>query len=312
MSKVLITGSNGFVGHHLAQYLQQCGYQIVHTYRYLPDNIQASDQHFAVGNIDADTQWTKPLEGVDTIVHLAARVHVMKETDSDPLSAFRLVNIEGTLNLAKQAVAAGVKRFVYLSSIKVNGEQTDSTPFYESDQPNPEDPYGLSKYEAEQQLLELSKQTGLEIVIIRPPLVYGPGVKGNFATMMRWIAKGVPLPFGAIQNKRSLIALDNLVSFISCCIEHPKAANEVFLISDGEDVSTTELLQKVAKAMGRQISLVPVPVSWMIFSAKLLGKQAVTDRLFGSLQVDSSKARKLLNWKPVINMDEQLSKMVSH
>lgn len=310
MAKVLITGSNGFVGRSLALYLEQLDYDIVYTYRQPPGNLKGQKNHFAVGDINKHTQWQTALKDVDAVVHLAARVHVMKETVADPLAAFRSVNTAGTLNLARQAADAGVRRFVYLSSIKVNGEQTDVMPFSEKDQASPQDPYAQSKYEAEQQLLVLSKQTGLETVIIRPPLVYGPGVKGNFATMMSWIAKGIPLPFGAVHNKRSLVALDNLLSFIDFCIKKPTAANEIFLISDGEDVSTTELLTKVAKAMHSKIILIPLPVSWMIFAAKILGKQAVTDRLFGSLQVDNSKARTLLDWQPVTSMDKQLRKMV--
>ena len=309
MLKVLITGSNGFVGSNLVKYLEPSGCEVVRIYRQVPDALKKEKNYFSVGDINEHTQWKNALKGVDCVVHLAARVHVMKENVADPLAAFRSVNTDGTLNLARQAVEAGVKRFVYLSSIKVNGEQTGSIPFSETDHAAPQEPYAQSKYEAEQHLLDLSKQTGLEIVIIRPPLVYGPGVKGNFSTMMSWIAKGIPLPFGAINNKRSLLALDNLVSFIDCCIMHPVAANEIFLISDGEDVSTTELLQKVAKAMGLKITLVPVPVSWMRFTAKLLGKQAVADRLFASLQVDSTKAQKLLGWQPVISMNGQLKKM---
>ena len=310
MLKVLITGGSGFIGRSLSQYLERAGYVVVCAYRQMPDNVAGQKSHFVVGNINRKTQWQTALNDVDVVVHLAARVHVMKENVADPLAAFRTVNTDGSLNLARQAAEAGVKRFVYLSSVKVNGEQTDSIPFSEADQAAPQDPYAQSKYEAEQQLLDLSRQTGLEIVIIRPPLVYGPGVKGNFSTMMAWIAKGLPLPLGAVHNKRSLLALDNLLSFIECGIKHPHAANEVFLVSDGEDVSTTELLQKVARAMGLKIKLVPVPVSWLRFAAKLLGKQTIADRLFGSLQADSSKARKLLGWQPVISMDEQLKKMV--
>jgi len=246
---------------------------------------------------------------IDVVVHLAARVHIMNDDSSDPLAEFRKVNTDGTLNLARQAAESGVKRFIYLSSIKVNGEITETgQSFVPDDTFVPDDPYGLSKYEAEQGLLALAKETNMEVVIIRPPLVYGPGVKANFHSMMRWIYKGVPLPFGAVYNQRSLVALDNLVSFIIHCIDHPKAANGVFLISDGEDVSTTELLQKVAKAFDKKAILLPVPVSLMKFVSKLLGKADVANRLFGSLQVDSSKARDLLGWKPVITMDGQLKK----
>ncbi|MDO7597788.1 MAG: NAD-dependent epimerase/dehydratase family protein, partial [Pseudomonadota bacterium] len=227
---------------------------------------------------------------------------------------FRRLNVDGTLNLARQAADAGVKRFVFISSIKVNGEMTlVAQPFKADDNFLPTDPYGLSKYEAEQGLLAIAKETGMEVVIIRPPLVYGPGVKANFSAMMKWIDKGLPLPFGTIHNQRSLVALDNLVDFIALCADRKKsykAANEVFLISDGEDVSTTTLLQKVARAFGKKPRLIPVPVGLMIFAAKLIGKGDIANRLFGSLQVDSSKARDLLGWQPVVTMDEQLAKMV--
>jgi nucleoside-diphosphate-sugar epimerase len=229
---------------------------------------------------------------------------------ANPLEEFRKVNTGATLQLAKQAAESGVKRFIFLSSIKVNGEMTSlGEPFKPDDNFVPVDPYGLSKYEAEQGLLALAKETDMEVVIIRPPLVYGPGVRANFASMMFWMKKGVPLPFGVIHNKRSLVALDNLVSFIIRCIDHPKAANEIFLISDNEDVSTTQLLSKVAKAYGKKACLIPVPVSWMKFAARLIGKADVANRLFSSLQVDSAKARDLLGWKPVVTMDEQLKKI---
>jgi nucleoside-diphosphate-sugar epimerase len=221
------------------------------------------------------------------------------------------MNRDAKLNLARQAADAGVERFIFISSIKVNGEDTSAgLPFKPDDKNIPADPYGLSKYEAEQGLLALGEETDMEVVIIRPPLIYGPNVKANFASMMAWVNKGVPLPFGAIHNQRSLVALDNLVSFIMLCMSHPKAANEVFLIADGEDVSTSDLLRKVAKAFGKQSRLIPVPVELMTFFATLIGKGAMANRLFGSLQVDSSKARELLGWKPVITMDEQLAKMV--
>jgi nucleoside-diphosphate-sugar epimerase len=243
------------------------------------------------------------------VIHTAARVHIMDDSAADPLTEFRKVNTAGTLNLARQAADAGVKRFIFISSIKVNGEMTlVDQPFKPNDNYIPTDPYGLSKYEAEQGLLTIAKETGMEVVIIRPPLVYGPEVKANFSSMMKWINRGVPLPFGYINNQRSLVALDNLVDFIIHCIDHPKAVNEVFLISDGEDVSTSILLRKVAKAFGKKPKLIPVPVWLMTLAAKLIGKGDVATRLFGSLQVDSSKARELLGWKPVITMDEQLKK----
>ncbi len=302
--RVLITGATGFVGSQLCETASQNGWSVQRVLRRsgVLDGV-------VVGDIEPDTDWLQALVDIDVVVHLAARVHIMNDDSSDPLAEFRKVNTDGTLNLARQAAESGVKRFIYLSSIKVNGEITETgQSFVPDDTFVPDDPYGLSKYEAEQGLLALAKETNMEVVIIRPPLVYGPGVKANFHSMMRWIYKGVPLPFGAVYNQRSLVALDNLVSFIIHCIDHPKAANGVFLISDGEDVSTTELLQKVAKAFDKKAVLLPVPVSLMKFVARLLGKADVANRLFGSLQVDSSKARDLLGWKPVITMDGQLKK----
>ncbi len=307
---VMITGATGFIGRNLIERCQSKGYDVRACARTQSSNIPQNIDLHLIGNILNNTKWSDVVRGIDVVIHTAARVHIMGESAANTLTEFRSVNTAGTLNLARQAVKAGVKRFIFISSIKVKGEETQpSQPFKEDDSSIPTDPYGLSKYEAEQGLLKLAQETDMEVVIIRPPLVYGPGVKANFSTMMKWINKGIPLPFGSIDNKRSLVALDNLVSFIIRCIDHPKATNEIFLISDGEDVSTTELLQKVAKAFGKKAFLVPVPIWIMCFFAKLLGKEDVANRLFGSLQVDSSKARELLDWRPVITMDEQLKKI---
>lgn len=295
-----------------------------------------------VGELGPQTDWSKAVTGVDAVVHLAARVHVMQDQASDPLTEFRRVNVEGTLKLARQAAEAGVRRFVYLSSIKVNGESTGTRPsgrdegrgtsdeeekysaeqqvlsaenpmsFREEDLPAPQDAYAISKWEAEQGLMALARETGMEVVIIRPPLVYGPGVKGNFASMLRWVKKGIPLPLGAVRdNRRSFVALDNLVDLIVTCLDHPKAANEVFLVSDGEDLSTRELLRRIARAYGKSSRLIPMPVGIMRFVAWLMGKQGVADRLFGSLQIDSSKTREVLGWEPPVSVDEQLEKIVN-
>ena len=262
---------------------------------------------FVVGDINDATDWGRALVDVNSVVHLAARVHVMHDTAADPLTAFRVVNVEGTLSLARQAAAAGVKRFVFISSVKVNGEATlPGQPFTADDVPAPLDAYGVSKMEAEQGLRELSAQTGMEVVIIRPPLVYGPGVKANFAAMMRWLRRGVPLPLGAIHNQRSLVALDNLVDLIVTCLTHPAAANQTFLVSDGEDVSTTELLRRMGRAMGHPAHLIPVPASLLKLAATMLGKQDVAQRLCGSLQVDIEKTRRLLGWTPPLSLDEGL------
>lgn len=304
---ILVTGATGFVGQALTE---QLGGNVVASVRKRPSATLPGIPHqIEIGNILPTTDWSEALHKVDVVVHLAARVHIMNEALDDPLYEFRKLNTRAALNLAKQAATAGIKRFIFISSVKVNGEVTKlEKPFKPSDKFRPNDPYGLSKYEAEQQLLLLAKKTGMEVVIIRPPLVYGPGVRANFSALMKWTNTRLPLPFGAINNKRSLVALDNLVNFIIHCIDHPKAANEIFLISDGEDVSTTELLQKVAKAFGKTSLLIPIPVSLMSLAARFIGKGDVANRLFGSLQVDSSKARDLLGWKPVITMDEQLKK----
>lgn len=311
VSHVLITGATGFVGRSLVAELVKQRFSVSAICRNTNVNFPNSVNAVKMPDFNDIKNWQAVLKPADVVVHAAGRAHITDKNAASSLAEFRRVNTVLTLQIARHAAEAGVKRFIFISSIKVNGEMTDlNKPFKSDDQFIPDDPYGLSKYEAEQGLLKLVRETDMEVVIIRPPLVYGPGVKANFASMMKWVNKGIPLPFGAVHNKRSLLALENLVSFIIHCIDHPKAANEIFLISDGEDVSTTQLLRKVAKAMGLKIKLVPVPVSWMRFTAKLLGKQAMADRLFGSLQVDSSKARKLLGWQPVISMDKQLRKMV--
>jgi len=307
--KVLVTGANRFVGNALVTQLLADNLVVIGAVRSKDSILPDGAGRFLILDILDEIHWNSMLEGVTVVIHTAARVHVMDDSVADPLVEFRKVNVDATLNLASQAADTGVKRFIFSSSVKVNGEINQ---LGQSFQPNynyrPTDPYGLSKYEAEQGLFVIAEETGMEVVIIRPPLIYGPAVKANFASMIKWINKGIPLPLGAVKNQRSLVALDNLVSFIIHCIEHPQAANKVFLISDGEDVSTTELLQKVAKAFGKQARLVSVPVSWMSFAARLIGKGDMTNRLFGSLQVDSSKARNLLGWKPVTTMDEQLKK----
>lgn len=243
-------------------------------------------------------------------MHLAARVHVMRDAAADPLTEFRAANVEMTRDLARRAAARGTKRFVFMSSIKVNGEATaPGRAFAADDAPSPEDDYAISKLEAEQALREVCSESGMEFVVIRPPLVYGPGVQGNFRSAVRWMKRGIPLPLGAISNRRSLVALDNLVSFTLACIEHPAAANQVFLVSDGETVSTTRMLQRIAQAYGLAPRLVPIPPSWLRFGARALGKSAAADRLLGSLVVDDAKARNMLGWRPAVTMDEQLRKM---
>jgi len=308
---ILLTGATGFVGGAVVRRLAEEKKHVVRAaVRQLSDVLPSEVAQIQTGGLSANTDYSEALQGMDVVIHAAARVHIMDDDASDPLTEFRKVNVDGTMNLARQAADAGIQRFVFISSIKVNGESTElGKPFTAEDSITTQDAYGLSKWEAEQGLFQIAEQTGMQIVVIRPPLIYGEGVKANFAKMMQGVAKGLPLPLGAVHNKRSLIALANLVDFIILCTQHPKAANEVFLIADGEDVSTTELLRKVAKAIDKKSKLIPVPVGLMSFVAKLLGKEDVANRLFGSLQVDSSKARDLLGWKPVVTMDEQLKKV---
>ena len=308
--KVLVTGASGFVGQAVLLRLNgMSGVTAIGSVRRAAMFADAGAPIATVGELSAQTDWSGALAGVQAVVHTAARVHVMQEAAVDPLAEFRRVNVQGTLNLARQAAAAGVRRFVFVSSIKVNGEATQpGSRFTADDVPAPLDAYGVSKMEAEQGLLALSAQTGMEVVIIRPPLVYGPGVKANFAAMMRWLRRGVPLPLGAIHNRRSLVALDNLVDLIVLCLTHPTAANRTFLVSDGEDVSTTQLLRRMGQALGRPPRLIPVPASILKLAAAMVGKSDVAHRLCGSLQVDISKTRQLLGWTPPLSLDEGLKR----
>ncbi len=308
--KISITGATGFVGSALVTELMSArGFEVCALTRNSPLHPLAGVQYMPLGELSPNTDWRPGLSRVDAVVHAAARVHVMNDTAADPLIEFRRVNVQGTLNLARQAAAASVRRFVFISSIKVNGESTQpGIPFSANDIPAPLDPYGVSKMEAEQGLRGIALETGMEVVIIRPPLVYGPGVKANFQTMMQWLARGVPLPLGAIDNRRSLVALDNLVDLIVTCIDHPAAANQTFLVSDGEDLSTTQLLQRMGRALGKPARLVPVPPALLNLSAFLIGRTAVAQRLCESLQADISKTRRLLNWVPPLSVDEGLKK----
>ena len=306
--RLLITGANGFVGRALCAEAARRNF-VVHAATRSACDLPCADVCHAVGTMDGAADWASALVGVDLAVHLASRVHVMDDTAANPLDEFRRINVQGTLNLARQAAAAGVRRFVFISSVKVNGEATQlGRPFSASDTPAPLNPYGISKMEAEQGLREIAAHTGMEVVIIRPPLVYGPGVKANFAAMMRWLRRGAPLPLGAIHNRRSLVALDNLVDLVVTCLAHPAAANQTFLVSDGEDVSTTELLRRMGKAMQRPAHLIPVPASFLQGTAALLGKRDMAQRLCGSLQVDIQKTRQLLGWSPPLTLDEGLKK----
>lgn len=304
--KIVITGASGFVGRALAERLQCDGEQVLGICR------GDRDLSFPIVTIPSlEDPWAlrKTLNGAEIVVHCAARAHVMQDTAEDPLSVFRKINRDMTLAVARKSAESGVRRFVFLSSIKVNGESTSGRgPFRPDEQACPEDPYGFSKLEAEQGLIEIASETGMEVVIIRPPLVYGPGVKGNFASMMRLVKKGLPLPLGAVHNKRSLVALDNLVDLIVTCIDHPDGANQVFLAGDGEDLSTTELLRAVAVAMGKPSRLLPLPAGLLMAGAAILGRKAVAQRLLGSLQVDISKAQSSLGWQPPLSVNDGLKR----
>lgn len=307
MKRVLVTGANGFVGKALATRLGHVGWAITRAMR----NPVAQDGVIAVGDINDCTDWTAALSACSAVVHLAARVHVMRDEVSDPLAAFRAVNVDGTLNLARQAAQAGVSRFVFLSSIKVNGEGREE-PYRETDAPDPQDPYAISKWEAEQGLHAIAAATGMEVVILRPPLVYGPGVKANFQRLLGAVDKGWPLPLGAVENRRSLLYLGNLVDAIQLCLAHPVAAGQTYLLSDGEDVSSPELVRRLARAMGHPDRLLPVPPAWLRLAGGLVGRRAVVDRLLGSLVVDSSRIRRELGWSPPFRLDAGLAETAQH
>ncbi len=314
MNKILLTGASGFIGGAVYKYLLEHDvHELIVTTRSSLNHSDPFNSVVEINAIDASTDWTDALRFVNVVIHSAARAHIMNDIAVDPLAEFRKVNTEGTINLARQAAASGVKRFIFISSIKVNGEQTIlGQPYKVEDSPAPCDAYGVSKMEAEIGLRALAEKTNMEVVIIRPVLVYGPGVKANFLNMMSWLNQSIPLPLGAIHNKRSLVALDNLVDLINVCIDHPKAANQTFLISDDEDLSTTELLQRMAKALHKSAWLLPVPSSLLKVCASLLGKRSIAQRLCGSLQVDIGKTRKLLNWAPPTSVDNALLKSAKY
>lgn len=301
---ILLTGASGFLGRHIAhRMIRDDSFRLTAGVRANIDLPVA--QVFIPGGLDHDTDWAAALKGQEVVIHAAARAHVLKEDVADPLVEYRRVNVAGTLALARQAAEYGVRRFLFISSIGVNGN-INTVPFTDKDAPAPAEPYALSKLEAEQGLLELVRNCDMEVVVIRPPLVYGPGAPGNFGSLVRWVGKGIPLPFGAIHNKRTLVGIDNLVDLIVRCIAHPAAANQVFLAGDGEDISTTDLLRRVGFAMGKPTRLVPVPAGLLQFGATLLGKKAMAQRLLGSLQVDIGKTCEMLDWKPPYTVDEGL------
>ena len=306
MFKVLVTGASGFIGRALVDALHANGCNVVGSMRCPIDFSWASSSPL-LGDDNAD--WRIPLEGCTVVVHSAGRAHILNDRVADPLSEFRRVNVAGTLQLAEQAASVGVHRFVFLSSIGVNGASTSAgNRFLWDDRYNPQNAYALSKCEAEQGLWCIAAKTGLEVVVIRPPLVYGSNAPGNFGSLMRWLRHGIPLPLGAIHNQRSLVAVDNLVNLIVTCLTHSAAVNQTFLVSDGEDVSTTELLRRMGQAMHRPARLIPVPSRLLAQAAALIGKADMAQRLCGSLQVDIEKTRILLGWKPPLTLDEGLKK----
>lgn len=299
--QVLVTGAGGFVGQTLCEALRHSGYAVRRAVRALGYEDQGT-QTVAVGSMTAETEWLSALGGVDAVVHLAARTHVTGEATDGVLAKYRQVNVEATERLARMAAASGVKRLVFVSSIKVNGERTSDHPFTENDAPLPEDAYGISKWEAEQALGRIANQTGLGIVVLRSPLVYGPGVKGNFLRLMALVVRGYPLPLASVHNRRGLIYVGNLVNAIIACLEQPAAAGKTYLVSDGEDLSTPDLIRAIASALGMRARLFPCPATLLMIGAALLGKSREVDRLVGSLQVDSSRIRSELAWQPRITL----------
>lgn len=318
--QVLITGASGFVGKALLKRLQDDAYIQPHALlrthtsisRQATVSTDASYSEYIYSDFNDTDNLSKALEGKDCVIHCAARVHMMNEQHPDPLEAFRAVNTQGTLTLARLAASLGVKRFIFLSTIKTLGEETQPGKAYAYDDPlAPEDAYGISKAEAEVGLQAIASETGMACVIIRPPLVYGPGVKANFAAMMKLAAKNLPLPLGAIKNKRSMVALGNLVDLLCTCIVHPNAANQTFLVSDDHDVSVTALVAQLTRAAGKKPCLLPIPMKLIQLLAALLGKKAVADRLCGSLQLDITHTKDTLNWQPPITFKDAIATCVT-
>lgn len=304
LNSLLVTGANGFVGRALCECAVRQGCRVkgaVRTACMLPLGVE----QVAVGAVNEETGWAAALQDVEVVIHLAARAHVMDETAVDPLAEFRRVNTEGTERLARCAAASGVKRLVYVSTIKVNGEQTlEGQKFTEADPPAPQDPYAVSKWEAEQILHRMASETGMEVVIVRPPLVYGPGVKGNFLRLLTAVSRGIPFPLASVNNKRSLIYVGNLAEALIACAVHPAAAGNTYLVSDGEDTSTPALIRLIASCLGKHARLHPFPIIGLQLLGKISGKSAAIERMVGSLCVSSSLIHKELGWKPVYSLQQ--------
>lgn len=303
---IIVTGATGFIGSALVQYLHQENHSLRAVVRNIDNSLPLTIQQELIGGLLPNTDWAPVFNDAETIIHLAARAHVLKDQAVEPLASFRETNTYATLNLAKQAADAGVRRFIFISSIGVNGNQTHDKRFTADDTPSPAEPYAISKHEAENGLRQVATETGMEVVIIRPPLVYGANAPGNFGQLIKTVESGIPLPLSDIHNQRSLVALPNLIDLITKCVDHPAAANQTFLVSDGEDLSVTELLQRLSLALGRPARLFPLPQSWLETGLTLLGKRAIAQRLCGNLQVDISKTRDLLGWAPPVSVDEAL------
>ena len=304
---IAVTGANGFVGSALVTALRRQGARAVPIVR-----TAGPEGSLAIGTIGSLTDWGRVLRGVDCVIHAAARVHVMNDTAADALVQYRAVNVVGTCRLAEQAAAAGVRRLVFVSSVKVNGERTQlGIPFTAAGKPAPEDAYARSKLEAEQELEAIAKTTGLEVVVVRPPLVYGPGVRANFGLLLQAVRRGIPLPFSGVKNRRSLVGLDNLVDLLLCCARHPQAPGRVFMVSDGDDLSTPDLVDAIARAMGRRTRLFSAPTGLLRFGGRLVGRGGAVERLTDSLQVDISPTIETLNWTPRVSVDEGLARTIA-
>lgn len=307
MKKILVTGAAGFVGAALCAEMQRRGICFVPAVRKAAQPDQVS-----TGDLDSPVNWAPMVASCDTVIHLAGRVHQVRESLADPLATYRRVNVAATVELAAAAAAAGVKRLIFVSTVKVNGDWTRGRPFQSDDVPRPGDAYAQSKWEAEQALAAQGLSTGMEIVIVRPPLVYGPRVQANFLRLMQLVRSGMPLPLGSVHNARSLVALDNLVDFLLLCVTAPTAAGKTFLVSDQHDLSTPDLIRLIAQAMQRPARLLPVPPFLLAAVARLAGRTGAAERLLGSLQVDSSPASRLLGWRPKVSVEEGIRRTVNY